>query len=205
MAERSKRSDLRFKVANTPEEFEQIHALNYRTFVEEIPQHTSNRERRLVDRFHEQNTYLICLRADRLVGMMAVRGDRPFSLDAKLPALDTYLPAGRSLCEIRLLAVVPRERRGRVFWGLARLMWEYCRGRGWDTGVASCTTRQIKLYRHMGFVPFGPLVGSDEAPFQPMYLTTEAFEEQTRALEARTRFSVRLAKTRRSRPATATG
>src|SRR5207249_9548347 len=120
VAERSKRSDLRFKVANTPEEFEQIHALNYRTFVEEIPQHTSNRERRLVDRFHEQNTYLICLRADRLVGMMAVRGDRPFSLDAKLPALDTYLPAGRSLCEIRLLAVVPRERRGRVFWGLAR-------------------------------------------------------------------------------------
>jgi hypothetical protein len=205
MAERSRRAELRFKVASTPEEFEQIHALNYRTFVEEIPQHASNSEHRLVDRFHAQNTYLISLRGDRLVGMMAVRGERPFSLDAKLPALDSYLPPGRSLCEVRLLAVVPGERRGRVFWGLARLMWEYCRGRGWDTGVASCTTRQIKLYRHMGFVPFGPVVGTEAAPFQPMYLTTEAWEERMRSLAASTRLSVRLSKPRRSRPAPAVG
>jgi hypothetical protein len=26
-----------------------------------------------------------------------------------------------------------------------------------------------KLYRHLGFVPFGPVVGSGEAQFQPMY------------------------------------
>src|SRR4029079_6935081 len=34
-----------------------------------------------------------------------------------------------------------------------------------------------KLYRHLGFVPFGPRVGTDEAPFQPMYITIEGFEE----------------------------
>ena len=89
--------NLVFKVASTPEEFEQIHALNYRTFVEEIPQHAVNTERKLVDRFHEQNTYLICKRGERVVGMMALRGDRPFSLDAKLPALDSYLTPGRSM------------------------------------------------------------------------------------------------------------
>ncbi len=194
---------LLFKVASTPEEFEQIHALNYRTFVEEIPQHAANPDRKLIDRFHEQNTYLICLRGKRLVGMMALRGERPFSLDAKLPALDTYLPPGRSLCEVRLLAVEPGQRRGRVFWGLARLVWEHFRGRGWDMAVASCTPRQMKLYEHMGFVPFGPLVGTAEAPFQPMYLTIEMFEERTRALEARTRVGVRLG--RRSRAAPATG
>ena len=82
-------------------------------------------------------------------------------------------------------------------------MWEHFRGRGWDLAVASCTPSQMKLYRHMGFVPFGPLVGTAEAPFQPMYLTIEMFEERTRALEARTRVGVRLG--RRSRAAPATG
>ena len=36
-----------FKVATDDWEFEQIHRLNYRTFVEEIPQHPANPERRI--------------------------------------------------------------------------------------------------------------------------------------------------------------
>jgi hypothetical protein len=203
MAERSGRTELRFKVATTADEFAQIHALNYRTFVEEIPQHEHNPERMLVDRFHAENTYVVAMRGDRVVGMMAVRANRPFSLDGKLADLDSHLPAGRSLCEVRLAAVVPGERRGRVFWGLVQLVWEQFRGRGWDLAVASCTPRQMKLYRHMGWEPFGPLVGTEEAPFQPMYLKIERFEELTRALEKQTRFDV--SKSRRSRPAPAIG
>jgi hypothetical protein len=183
-------------------EFEAIHRLNYRTFVEEIPQHAPNPEHRLVDRFHDQNTYLVAMRGDRLVGMMAVRGERPFSLDQKVPELDSYLPAGRSLCEVRLLAVLPGERRGRVFWGLLRLVHEHLLGRGWDCAVSSCTVRQMKLYEHIGFVPFGPLVGTATAQFQPMYITVEAYEERTRALEARTEFGVALSKRSRTLPAT---
>ena len=194
-----------FKVAGTPEEFEQIHALNYRTFVEEIPQHAANPERKLIDRFHEQNTYIVCLRGKRLVGMMALRADRPFSLDAKVPALDSYLPGGRSVGEVRLMAVEPGERRGRVFWGILRLGWEYSRGRGWNLFVASCSVRQMKLYRHLGFVPFGPLVGRPEALFQPMYITLEAFEERAHAIEARARIGVGVAKARRTRALPATG
>ena len=44
--------------------------------------------------------------------------------------------------------------------------------------IISGTTRQQKLYRHLGFVPFGPLVGKGEAMFQPMYLTLEGFEKK---------------------------
>jgi hypothetical protein len=142
------------------------------------------------------------MRGDRLVGMMAVRNQRPFSLDQKIPDLDSYLPRGRSLCEVRLLAVLPGERRGRVFWGLLRLVHEYIVGRGWDAAVSSCTVRQLKLYEHMGFVPFGPLVGSAKARFQPMYITVEAYEEHTRALEAKTQFGAGLAKRSRTLPAT---
>ena len=111
-------SDLVFRIASEDWEFEQIHRLNYRTFVEEIPQHARNAEGRLVDRFHEENKYVICLQGRRLVGMMALRAQRPFSLDAKVPNLDQYLPAGRVPIEVRLLAVEPEFRKTYVFTAL---------------------------------------------------------------------------------------
>ncbi|HTA30524.1 MAG TPA: GNAT family N-acetyltransferase, partial [Candidatus Cybelea sp.] len=169
---------LQFKVASKDWEFEQIHQLNYRTFVEEIPQHQPSSTPRLVDKFHNENTYLICLSNNRIVGMIAARGRRPFSLDQKLPNLDSFLPPGRRTCEIRLLSVEKEFRNGQVFRGLTALMWQYGLEHGYDLAVISGTTRQQKLYRHLGFVPFGPVLGTDDASFQPMYLTLENFERQ---------------------------
>src|SRR3954465_11782876 len=99
--------ELTLKIAREEWEFEQIHRLNYRTFVEEIPQHTPNPDGRLVDRFHAENTYLIAVAGERGVGMLAMRDRRPFSLDAKLSDLDGYLPPHRSVAEVRLMAVEP--------------------------------------------------------------------------------------------------
>ena len=169
---------MHFKVATEEWEFEQVHALNYRTFVEEIPQHQPSSTPRLVDKFHAENTYLVCLCGDQVVGMIAARGRRPFSLDQKLPNLDSYLPPGRRACEMRLLSVEKEFRNGQVFRGLAALMWQFGVEHGYDLGVISGTTRQTRLYRHLGFVPFGPQVGKGDAMFQPMYLTLEKFEKQ---------------------------
>ena len=171
-------SPLQFKIATEEWEFEQIHELNYRTFVEEIPQHQPAEQPRLVDKFHEENTYLICLAGGRVVGMVAARGRRPFSLDQKLPNLDSFLPPGRRPCEVRLLAVEKEFRNSQVFRGIISLMWQYGTERGYNMAIISGTTRQQKLYRHLGFVPFGPLVGKGEAMFQPMYLTLERFEKK---------------------------
>ena len=168
---------VRFKVATDPQEFEQIFQLGYETFVEEIPQHQINAERRHVDRFHDQNQYIIAVDNDLVVGMIAIRGERPFSLDEKLGNVDPYLPADRRPCELRLLAVRPSHRKGFVFRGLIELMVREGRARGYDLALISGTLRQAKLYRHLGFVPFGPRVGTDDAPFQPMYITYEGFEE----------------------------
>src|SRR5665213_1804197 len=173
---------LQFKVATEDWEFEQIHQLNYRTFVEEIPQHRPSSTPRLVDKFHAENTYLICLCNDQVVGMIAARGRRPFSLDQKLPNLDSYLPPGRRVCEIRLLSVEKEFRNGQVFRGSTALMWQFGTERGYDLAVISGTTRQQRLYRHLGFVPFGPSVGQGDAMFQPMYLTLEIFEKQAEAI-----------------------
>ena len=168
---------LTFKIASTEAEFEQVFRLNYQTFVEEIPQHPPNPERRLVDRFHHQNTYLIVLDHERLIGMMALRDQRPFSLDEKLGSIDPYLPPGRRICEIRLLSVVPTHRSGPVFQGLLKLLLDYGIKQRYNLAVISGTVRQQKLYKHLGFTPFGPLVGPPEAQYQPMYLTLEEFQE----------------------------
>jgi aspartate aminotransferase-like enzyme len=40
--------------------------------------------------------------------------------------------------------------------------------------------RQLRLYQHLGFVPFGPVVGTGDAQFQPMYVTLETFEVTAR-------------------------
>jgi N-acyl amino acid synthase FeeM len=173
-------ASLQFKIATESWEFEQIHQLNYRTFVEEIPQHHTNSNHQLVDKFHHENTYIICLDRSRVVGMLAVRDRRPFSLDSKLENLDTYLPPKRRLCEIRLLAVDKKHRNGWVFWGLGKLLTEYCLQKGYDLALISGTPRQHKLYKHLGFVAFGPMVGTSEAPFQPMYLSFESFRRRAR-------------------------
>ena len=170
-------TSLQFRIATQDWEFEAVHRLNYKTFVEEIPQHERNPEERLVDRFHAENVYAICCDGDQLVGMVCGRVERPFSLDAKLPNLDSYLPSGRRLVEIRLLAVERKYRTGQVFCGIVRLLAAHFRERGYDLAVISGTTRQARLYQHLGFLPFGPLTGSGEARFQPMYLTLETFLE----------------------------
>ena len=176
----SSRPPLVFKFAAEDWEFEQIHRLNYKTFVQEIPQHQASPTHRLVDKFHAQNTYLICLCGRRLAGMLAVRGNRPFSLDQKLENLDAHLPSGRNICEIRLLAIEKKFRGAQVLQGILALLWQHGIERGYDLAIISGTPRQFKLYQHLGFVPFGPVVGSGEAQFQPMYVTLETFETTAR-------------------------
>src|SRR5258707_12725548 len=100
----SLRPPLVFKFASEDWEFEQIHRLNYKTFVEEIPQHHASPAQRLVDKFHAENTYLICLCGRKLAGMLAVGGNRPFSLAQKPEDLHSYLPVGGRNCDIPLLA-----------------------------------------------------------------------------------------------------
>jgi len=177
------KTPLVFKFATEEWEIEQIHRLNYQTFVEEIPQHQASPTHRLVDKFHGENTYLICLEDRKLVGMLAARGQRPFSLDQKLPELDTLLPAGRKVVEVRLLAIDRKHRGargGQILSGLLALLWQHGIECGYDLAIISGTTRQLKLYQHLGFVPFGPQLGAGDAQFQPMFVKLETFEVTAR-------------------------
>ncbi len=171
-----------FKIATSADEFEQIHRLNYQTFVGEIPKHAPKPEGRLVDKFHAENTYLIGVRGGNVIAMLAVRRRRPFSLDSKLPDLDRWLPAGRHPAELRLFAVLPAHRNGPVAAQLLHFTVRHCLDRGDDMAVISGAVRRMSLYRALGFESFGPRVGTAEAPYQPMTLTLENF---IRVAEAR--------------------
>ncbi len=166
---------LEFKIASDIVEFEQIAKLNYETFVEEIPQHDANPVRVLEDKFHNENVYIICLDSGELVGMIAVRDKRPFSLDHKLENLDSYLPESSSLCEIRLLSVKTGRRHRKVIQGLFILLAEYCEEMNYDLALISATPSQSELYQKLGFIPFGSLVGKENAAYQPMYMTCESY------------------------------
>lgn len=172
-------SGYRFVVATSDEQFEQIHRLNYRTFVEEIPQHEPNAERRYVDRFHAENTYVVAETGGRVVGMICVRDRRPFSVDQKIGPFERHLPPSvpppERPCEVRLLAIEPEHRHGRVILGLFRGILAIGLDRGYDFILMSGLVANQRMYRALGFRPFGPLTGSAEAPFQPMYATGRLF------------------------------
>ncbi|WP_147532578.1 aminotransferase class V-fold PLP-dependent enzyme [Bacillus marasmi] len=176
----SENHDYIFKIANHPQEFQQIHQLNYQTFVKEIPQHHENEQEMLIDPYNDENTYIICIKETQVIGMIAIRDKRPFSLDKKIGQVEAALPKhieAKKPCEIRLLSVAKEYRHGRVFLGLAQFLARYSLRKGFDAAVISGTTRQLKLYRQMGFEPFAHLVGSEDAQYQPMYLTKETFDQ----------------------------
>lgn len=159
------------KQATEAEEFDQIHQLNYKTFVDEIPQHQQSAEKVLIDRFHYKNNYIIAKRNDKLIAMVCYNTQRPFSLDEKLANLDDYLPGFTIIAEIRLLSILPEERKTTIAYRLFQYLGNELTRLKIDTAIISGTTRQLRLYTHLGFTSFGPLVGSPGALYQPMYVT----------------------------------
>ncbi len=181
-----------YKVADTPDEFRQIHELNYRTFVEEVGQHPPNLEHRRIDRFHDENTYLICLAGARLIGMACTRDQRPFSLDLKIDNLNNLLPPHKKPVEIRLLAIDKDARSPQVFLGIMRIVAEACVVADYDLAVVSALKQKSNLYEHLGFKPFGPVVGNPPVLFQPMYMDRGSFmvlADRTKLINSATRES----------------
>jgi GNAT superfamily N-acetyltransferase len=172
-------------------ELEGVERLNWKTFVEEIPQHAPEEgdgQGRLADKLLLKSETFVAIAESDVCGMVAVSGERPFSLDRKLPDLDRYLPPHEKPCEIRRLAVDPRYRGARgglVFSHLLAALIAHCQTRGYDLGLISAARSQDRLYRHLGFVPFGPEVGTEQAPYRPMWLTWDRVDSKALRLPER--------------------
>ena len=163
------------KIAQTEKEFTAIARLNYETFVEEIPQHEPNEARLLVDKFHNENTYIVLYKDEELIGMLAFRDRRPFSIDTKIGDVENYLSPEicEKMCEVRLLAIKKEYRVGRVFLRLAQALYAYVLDKDYSACVISGVTTQEHLYKRMGFSQFAEAVGTEQARYLPMVLTSK--------------------------------
>src|SRR5262249_5111073 len=107
-----------FKLAETKQEFEQVHRLNKQTFVGEIHQHADTGDGLLIDKFHTKNSYFIVLREGRVVGMVSLHDQPPFSIADRLSDPGILSRPGTRPLEVRLLAIEPDERNSHLFFGL---------------------------------------------------------------------------------------
>lgn len=160
-----------FKRAETRQEFDQIHRLNKRTFVDEIPQHDDPGAAALVDKFHHKNAYFIVLRDDRVIGMVSAHDQPPFSVADRLPDPAVLTREGARPLEVRLLAIEPAERNSTMFFGLVYSLYEHARANGYTHLIISGIETRRELYERLGFVPLGPAVPCGKAAFVPMALT----------------------------------
>jgi hypothetical protein len=164
------------KRADSQAEFAQIHALNFATFVREIPQHEDPGDGRLIDKFHDKSLYFIARRAERLVGMVSLHDQPPFSVAARLPDPSILAAPGSRPLEIRLLAIEPSERTSWVFTALGWCVLQHARVTGHSHLFISGFVDRLPLYEHLGFERLGPAVGPPGAEYVPMHLPLARLE-----------------------------
>ena len=208
-----------FKQAESQHEFEQIHALNYRTFVDEIAQHPDPGTGVLVDKFHAKNVYLIVLRlaekpddptaaegpagpppslspfppvpggegrvreAGRVVGMLGVHGQAPFSVADRLPDPSLLTRPGTRPLEARLLAIDRDERHSMLFLGLIWSLYNYAQHHRYSHLYISAFEQRLDMYQRLGFEALGPAVPCGKASFVPMVLPLDRLPERMRRVK----------------------
>ena len=155
----------RFKQADSADEFEQIFRLNHSVFADELEQYETTESQRIVDKFHDKNRYIIALFEERVIGMVSVHAEAPFSVAEKL-ADPAILASYGSLIEVRQLAVKTEHRTGVVMAGLLLGLYEHARAH--DTVVISGHLDKAGMYRELGFHDLGPPVPSGRALYVPM-------------------------------------
>jgi aspartate aminotransferase-like enzyme/GNAT superfamily N-acetyltransferase len=156
------------KQADTSSEFDQIHRLNYQTFAEELGQYVPDGSGRLVDRFHDRNTYFIALRDGRVVGMLAAQDRPPFSIESRLSDVSVLDALGGPLLEVRLLAIDPGFRNRLILPELLLALYRHACERAYTHLIVSGIATRIEMYGRMGFRALGPAVESGAASFVPM-------------------------------------
>ncbi|MGE3805028.1 MAG: aminotransferase class V-fold PLP-dependent enzyme [Gemmataceae bacterium] len=159
-----------FKRAETTSEFEQVHRLNYQTFVNEIPQHPDTGEGQLVDKFHSKNAYFIVVENGRVIAMVSGHDEPPFSVADRLPDQSILTRPGTRPLEVRLLAIEPDKRNSTVFTGLVWSLYQHAQVHGYTHMFISGLKERVRLYRRLGFETLGPAVAHGGAEFVPMVM-----------------------------------
>lgn len=159
-----------FRMAESEADLEGVRRLNHRTFAEELGQHETNSEGTLADRFEHKSRYRIALFDGRVVGMVSMSDQPPWSIEQRLPDVAVLERLPGPLIEMRLLAIEPEHRHQMVLAGLLGGMLCHARDGGYGSILISGITTRIAMYERFGFRALGPAVPDGRAAFVPMAL-----------------------------------
>jgi aspartate aminotransferase-like enzyme len=113
----------------------------------------------------------------RVVGMLAVHDQPPFSIEEKLADPSVLRSLGPRPLEVRLLAVEPEHRHSLVLGGLGSTMLKYARAQGYSHLLISGFLDRLRMYERMGFRALGPSVRNGAVEFVPMVAHVDRMPE----------------------------
>lgn len=158
----------------TEEDLPAIRRLLHATFVEELGQYPDRGRPHHTDKFEHKNRHFLAEEDGHLVGLIAVHGEGPFSVAARLPHATPFTTLADHPLEVRLLSVVPGRRRSLIAFHLMAAVFAYAKDAGYRELWISGVEEQLPLYRKLGFEALGPAVPDGAVAFTPMRVRMEA-------------------------------
>lgn len=174
LAARVQTLDLQIKIADSEDEYRQIAELNHQTYVDELKQESAPRsQRRLVDKYHDTNVYLVAKRGDEVIGMVFITlPQQPFSIEGSLTDTSALSGIRHQTVELRRLAVKKEHRHGRVMLRLFEFGFRYCEARGLHYAIISALEQQRRLYKKLGAWDIGAPFTKGECTYYPMMMSS---------------------------------
>lgn len=167
-------SAYRFSWAASEDDFAALRRLNHEIFALELGQHAGTASGLLIDGFESKSRFLLAWRGNRLVGMVSLHSEPPYSVERRLadPSLLDRYPGGK--LEVRLLAIRPDERNRMALAGLLGRVLQTARDEAFHWLLISGLRERIGFYERLGFLPIGPPVQSGQAWYAPMVMEVAA-------------------------------
>ncbi|CAA6812949.1 MAG: Aminotransferase class V-fold PLP-dependent enzyme [uncultured Sulfurovum sp.] len=153
----------------TPKDFEEIFKFNYQIFTEEIGQYAKNREGMKIDKFHDKNHYFIAVKDLKVIGLLAIHCQSPYSVEEKCEDFYGTIKKDSNIVEIRLFSVSKEYRKSFLSWRLVAQAIDYLLKKEIDYIVVSAIEKQVSLYQKLGFSIFAEGKQEGKAIFYPMF------------------------------------
>jgi len=171
--------------SSTPADLPQVRRLLHRTFVDELGQYADQGHGLHEDKFEHKNHAYLAWEGHELVGMVAVHGEAPFSVAARLPE-DTPMEslANRPL-EVRLLCVARGRRGTSIAFQLMAAVFAHAIAQDYRELWISGVEEQLPLYRKLGFEALGPAVPDGKVAFTPMRVSLDRLPAGLKRLASR--------------------
>jgi len=169
----------------TSEDLPEIRQLLHRTFVDELGQYADSGMGKHADKFEHKNHAYLARDNGELVGMIAVHGEAPFSVAARMPAHTPMAELANRPLEVRLLCVAPGLRGSQIAFRLMAAVFAHALAHDYRELWISGVEEQLPLYRKLGFEALGPAIPDGNVAFTPMRVSLDRLPSGLKRLTTR--------------------